>query len=99
MGIPRLPDLEDYWREDGIFRMPWFFLILGRRRFKEILRYLHIADNSKDLPKRDPHHNKLFKLGNLPEKLNETFKAVCSPSRELSIDEEMIGTKSRIGFL
>ena len=99
MGIARLPDLEDYWRKDGIFHMPWFSSILSRRRFKQILRYLHVADNSKNLPKSDPNHNKLFKLGNLSEKLNQSFKGMYAPSKELSIDEQMIGTKSRIGFL
>ncbi len=58
-----------------------------------------MVDNSENLQRTDPNYNKLFKLGDIPEKLNKAFKEMYSPSRQLSLDEQMIGTKSRIGFL
>ena len=59
MGIDDLPDIDDYWNEKGIFHMPWFGAILSRGRFKQILHYLHLADNTKAVPKTDPDYNKL----------------------------------------
>ena len=50
MGIANLPEIDDYWNEKGIFHMPWFAAILSRGRFKQILRYLHLADNTKAVP-------------------------------------------------
>ena len=79
--------------------MPWSSAIFSRNRFKQILRYLHLVDNSENLRRTDPNYNKLFKLGDIPEKLNKSFKEMYDPSRQLSLDEQMIGTKSRIGFL
>ena len=99
MGIANLQELDDYWQTKGIFHMSWFSAIFSRNRFKQILRYLHLVDNSDNLQRTDPNYNKLFKLGDIPEKLNKAFKEMYAPSRQLSLDEQMIGTKSRIGFL
>ncbi len=70
MGIANLPELDDYWQTKGIFHMPWFSAIFSRNRFKQILRYLHLVDNSENLQRTDPNYNKLFKLGDISEKLN-----------------------------
>ena len=98
MGIAKLPEINDYWRT-GILRMPWFGSIMSRNHFKVILRFLHLADNSKQLPRNDIGHDKLFKLGNLPKILSQRFSELYSRKCSLSIDEQMIGTKARISFL
>lgn len=99
MGIANLPEIDDYWSKSSLFYMPWFTGIFTRNRFKQILRYLHLVDNSKDLPRNDPNRNRLFKLGNIVQNLNKSFREMYFPSQNLSLDEQMIGTKSRIGFL
>lgn len=99
MGLIKLPELELYWRRNSIFEMHWFGSILTIRRFKQILRYLHLSNNQADLPPGDPNRDKLFKLGMLPSILSQKFFAMNAPARELSIDEQMIGTKARISFI
>lgn len=73
MGVANLPELDDYWAKDQIFYMPWFSSVMTRNRFKQLLRYLHLNDNTKELPKDSPGHNKLFKPGKLPKTLNSSF--------------------------
>ena len=79
--------------------MPWFRSVMPRRKFQQILRFLHLADNSKQLPRSDPNYNKLYKLGDFVACSNKCFKEMYAPRQNLSIDELMVGTKSRIGFL
>ena len=99
MGLIKLPELEDYWREDTMYSMSWFQSIFTRTRFKQILRYLHLSNNAKEVPRTDANYDKLFKLGGLPIMFSNIFGSMYAPQRELSIDEQMIGTKSRISFI
>lgn len=99
IGLVNLPELDDYWRSGSIYGMPWFSSIFTRDRFKQILRYLHVVDNEKDLPKDNPDRDRLHKLGKLQDTLSKSFSAMYAPQRELSIDEQMIGTKSRVSFI
>ena len=100
MGISKLPEIRSYWKSKGSFHMPWFASIITRDRFKEIYRYLHLlADNDKQAPKDSPNFNKLYKLGISPCELSLRFSAMYLPEQNLSIDEQMTGTKSRISFI
>jgi len=98
MGIARLPSVNDYWAS-GITSMPWFQSIMSRNRFKAILRFLHLSDKSKEVKKGEPGHDKLYKLGKIHVELSKIYSRIVSPSRVLSIDEQMVGTKSRCGFI
>ena len=98
MGNTQLPEVFDYWRTEPILSMPWYSSIFSRTRFLLISRYLHLADN-KMKPDRGQPGYKLFKLGGIPELLCRTFKSLYVPTRNLSIDEQMIGTKSRVSFI
>lgn len=98
MGIARLPSYDDYWKA-GILNMPWFASIMTRKRFRELSRYFHLADNKKSVEKGHPDYSKLFKLGGLDEKLSALFSRMYHPSRNLSIDEQMVGMKSRLSFI
>ena len=99
MGLIKLPEIELYWRRNSIFEMHWFSSVLTANRFKQILRYLHLNNNESDLPCDDPNRDKLFKLGKLQSILSQNFFEMNAPQRELSIDEQMIGTKARISFI
>ena len=79
--------------------MPWFRSIMSRNHFQLILRFLQLTDKSKQVPRTDKGHEKLFKLGDLPKILNQQFAEHYSPKQSLTIDEQMIGTKARTSFL
>ena len=49
--------------------------------------------------KGEPGYNELFRLDVLPSTLNEKFDMVYASTRDLSIDEQMIGTKARVSFI
>ena len=50
-------------------------------------------------PKGQPDHNPLFKIHPFMDLLIENFQKSYIPSRELSLDESMIGFKGRLGFI
>ena len=98
MTVVRLPEIEYYRRKDGICNMPRFSSVMSIKRFKEILRYLRLADNTNVLDKTAPNY-KLWKLGGLEKKLCNIFPSIYVPRQELTADEQMVGTKCRIGFI
>jgi len=99
MGMVELPDMYDYWcKTDPITCVPWFANIMPRDRFVLIMRFLHLSDKTKEPPRDSPNY-KLYKIGNLYSKTNENFLKFYKPDKNLSIDEQMIGTRCRVGFI
>ena len=47
MGILRLPQVRDYWTTSEVLSTPWFSSIMPRDQFFTILKFLHLADSSK----------------------------------------------------
>ena len=95
MGMTKISETRDYWRKTSFSHVPWFGSVFTRGRFQDILDSLHLVNNENH--EDDP--NKLFKLGDLPSKINENFYNHYTPERELAIDEQMIGTKCRVSFI
>ena len=56
-------------------------------------------DNSKHVKKGQPGHDPLFKVRPFLDPLIQNFQDAYQPSRELSIDESMIGFKGRLSFI
>ena len=98
MGLTKLPEMRDYWRKGSVSHVPWFSSILTRGRFEAILNYLHLCNNEKHPPPEDEKY-KLYKLGIFPDIINENFRKCYVPDRELSVDEQMIGTRCRVSFI
>ncbi|XP_066928278.1 piggyBac transposable element-derived protein 4-like [Clytia hemisphaerica] len=98
MGIINLPELEQYWRKDGICNIPWFSTVMTYTRYKAILKFIHLVDK-ENLPHKDSPDYKLYKLGGIHLKLNDLFAKLYFRSQELSIDEQMVGTRCCIGFI
>ena len=65
---------------------------MSRNRFKLILQFLHFADNGAG------QNDKLSKLSPLLDLLLRRFKEVYMPQRDISVDEELILFKGRVGF-
>ncbi len=62
MGIVDHPCVEDAWVTSWPFANPTFSSIMSRDRFSLILRFLHLNDSSKYVPKGQPGHDPLYKL-------------------------------------
>ena len=99
MGLLRLPQVRDYWSTSTILSVPWFRSIMPRDRFFLIMQYLHLVDSSDQKKRGEDGYDPLFKVRPLLDHLSAVFPRYYQPSRCLSVDEMMIGTRCRIYFL
>lgn len=99
MGVVSLPSMDDYWSTDPILSHAWFRAVISRNRFREILRYVHVTDNSKALDRSSPNYDKLWKVRPLLDVLSKRCIELYSPHPQISVDESMIGTKCRLSFI
>lgn len=95
MGFHPLPSMKLYWSNDENFHIERIARIMPLKRYLYILRHLHLNDNSKMPERGSDKFEKLYKLRPLLNHLKETFPKLYTPSRNLSIDESMIGYKGR----
>ena len=85
MGIYKLPNRHMYWAPYS--KVCIIADTMSRNRFEDILRLLHYNDNSLDLNKNDPSHNKLFKIQPLIDHFCRRFsqpfclKLLCQPMK------------------
>ena len=99
MGIIRLPRLEMYWQTTNpLIATSGVCKTMGRIRFQQIFRFLHLADNSQQIPVDQPGHDKLFKVRHLLDILSRQFQSNYTPTEYVTIDEAMIPFKGRLGF-
>ena len=73
--------------------------IMKRDHFSLVLRFLHLNDNSSYRKKGEPGHDPLYKLRPFTEALFQQFQTHYILSKEVSIDETMIGYKGRLSFI
>ena len=99
MGVVSLPTLHDYWSTDTILSHPWFRTVMSRKRFNEILRYLHVVDNTTEPDRSVSGYDKLWKVRPLITLLSENCVKYYSTHPQVSIDESKIETKCRLSFI
>ena len=99
MGVCDLPEIHDYWSTEPALEMSWYRSVMPRDRFTQILRYLHCSDKKLALPRTDPQYDKLHKIRPVLGTVLENCKAHYIPAEHISIDEQMIGTRCRVGFI
>ena len=63
------------------------------------MRCLHLSDSSSQLKSGQVGYDPLYKVRALINQLSAVFPGYYQPSRELSIDEMMIGTQFHVSFL
>ena len=88
MGIVNISDVKDFWCTDPILSHPWFPSVMSRDRFLQILYFLHLNNNQND-----PGNDKLFNVRPLVDPIVRQCQKHYKPNCEVSIDEQMIGTK------
>lgn len=88
MGIVSMPSYLDYWSQK--FRYPFIADIMPLKRYQQIRRYLHFADNNLE------DSDRFYKVRPLVEKIRQNCLAQERETK-FSIDEMMIpykGTKA-----
>ena len=96
MGMLHLPQTKDYWSTSKILSTPWFPSIMSWDRF---LKFLHLVDSTLQKKKGEEGYDPLFKIRFLVDHLAAVYPQYYFPSRYLSIDEMMVGTRCRVVFL
>ena len=90
MGLVNLPSVADFFSTEPILSHPWFPSVMSRDRFQQISQYFHVA-NETLYPK-----NKLAKVRPVIDHMISTFRNLWTPHREISINEQMIGTRCQL---
>ena len=97
-GIKQLPEIHAYWSKNPFLGVTEVQKVFSRNRFMKISQYLHLNDKSKELPRGDANHDKLFKVRPLLDAVVVSIKSEYLPSKCVSIDEAMIPFKGRLGM-
>ena len=99
MGLLKLPCIQDCWCTNEILSAPWFGSITPRDRFLKIMRYLYLSNSSSQPKSGQVGYDLLYEVRAMINQLSAVFPGYYQPSRELSIDEMMIGTQCHVSFL
>ena len=97
MGVVYKPRLTMYWSNDELYQKPIFQSILPRDRFLLLLRFLHFADNT-NYDANDPNRDRLYKIRQMTEMINDRCAAVYYPCENLTVDESLVLFKGRLLF-
>ena len=62
MGVKRLPAIYDYWKRDPFYRYSPIADRISRKRFRDLFRFLHFADNETLVPRGVDGHDRLGKV-------------------------------------
>lgn len=92
-GTVKFPLLAKQWSHHPLYFHPVFGKTMSRNRFQMILKSFRFVDHATI-----DENDKLSKIRPVLEKILKNCKQVFSPGQNLSVDEAMIGWKSRLSF-
>ncbi|KAG8233324.1 hypothetical protein J437_LFUL017302 [Ladona fulva] len=92
------PEQKFFWTKRPILETPFFSKMMSYRRFVLIKKYLHFSDNEAYNPDTHPQP-KLNKIWAILSNLNDKFKMVFTPERDITIDESLMLYKGRLGWV
>ena len=69
MGIVKKPPIVDYWSTHPVLQTCFASKLMKRERFRAILSFFHLNDNTTYVPRQRPDHDPLHKLRPLFELL------------------------------
>lgn len=98
MGLISQSDINEYWSTNPVTSTPFFPATMSRDRFLLLSSFFHLADNDSYIPRREPGHNPLYKLGPLYTNINNRLFSTYTPNKFLSLDEGMIPWRGNLSF-
>ena len=90
--------LTGYWSRAYNCHTPFNGDTMKWDRFFHILRFLHFTDNKNESDMTDENSDRLWKMRNPFDILNEKFSKFYSPSEHLAADEVIVKYKGRVIF-
>uniref|UniRef100_A0A8C5PK49 PiggyBac transposable element-derived protein domain-containing protein n=1 Tax=Leptobrachium leishanense TaxID=445787 RepID=A0A8C5PK49_9ANUR len=98
MGIIKKPSIRSYWSSSPICSTPIYPQSMSRRRYENILRFMHFSDNSLCPPREHPQFDRLYKICPLITHFAARFPEAYTPGRNICVDESLMKYKGRLGF-
>ena len=94
MGLIEKPDLYDYWATYYLLQTPCFSKIISRNRFLQIMRYLHVSNDKPSIQSHQiPTNNRLLKIADLLNILNDLWRSNYILDKHIVIDESIVDLK------
>ena len=88
MGLIEVPCLQDYWSRTWPSHVPFFSSVMSRERFNLIFWLLHLSHTKGAQPQR------IHKVKAFLDLLLANFQVSYNPSREISVDETIVGFRA-----
>ncbi|GFW09251.1 uncharacterized protein K02A2.6 [Trichonephila clavipes] len=82
MGHVDKDNIKEYWSTDPMLETPFFKKIMPRDRFLNLLRYLHFENNDHAPDKTASDYDRLWKLRNVFNSLNNSFQEIYDPTED-----------------
>ena len=98
MGMVKLPSIALYWSSNEFFGNPGIMKIMSKNRFEEISQYLHFSDSSVEPARGTPGFDRLYKVHGVFDRIRQKCQINYKPSKNISVDEGMIGYRGRLSF-
>lgn len=96
MQLIFLPSIIDYWTSKEAYGQESVKSVSPRKRYFDILRFLHISDQSSPSAKRSSKsYDKLHKICKMANLLNVVFRDAAVEGKIKSVDEAMTRFKGR----
>ena len=92
MSLIQLPRVTNHW--NSVLGTPLIQETMSLNKFEKMRQTLHFNDNTKDLPRDNPNHDRVFKIRPVIDTLNEAYSKVPM-EEQLCVDEQMCSTKAR----
>ena len=99
MGLVRKNRIEDYWARDPAIATPFFKETMPIWLFQLISRMFHVSDRRDEKQRGEDGYDPWQKIRPVLDRLNSAWKRHYVPSRNISIDESMIGMRNRLVYI
>ncbi|CAH1957172.1 unnamed protein product [Acanthoscelides obtectus] len=90
------PSFDMYFSARESIETPFFVKTMREYRFRLIHKFIHFADNN--FLDNDPHVRKLYKIKPIIDHLQNKFRSVYIPGKNISVDESLMGWKGRLSW-
>ena len=97
-GCKVLPETRFYWSKDPLLGVPTVQKIVPRNHFEKIRQYLHLNNRDNMLLRKDPNHDKLFKVRPLLDVVTATFRQEYLKLKFRLVNEGMVTYKTDLAL-
>jgi len=90
MGHGQCECLKDCWSREEQYFTPFYSKTMVRDRFFHILGFLHFENNDNPPNRDDPHYDRIWKIRNILDTLNDKFYELYNPTEHLAVGEVIV---------